>query len=284
MKKYIYTVNPQAEDAPAKILKNVGTGKRVLEVGCASGVQSRVLKEQQGCTITGIEIDPEAAQEARQYCESVIVGNLETLNFEEALGDRRYNVIVLADVLEHLRNPAQVLNGLKQFLDTGGYILASIPNIVHAGLILEMANGRFDYRPYGLLDDTHVRFFTLKGVYRLFQDCDLAINGLDRVRCSAEASEFYRHPYNDAEQTVLAYLKSNNPEWQTYQFIVTATLTENPAQPDSHAQLEYRDKLKDLELTNQALSKKINTLQSQIAWMEGHPAHRLYSRLRKFFK
>ncbi|MFN3750045.1 MAG: class I SAM-dependent methyltransferase [Thiobacillus sp.] len=284
MKKYLYEINVAGEDAPAKILRAVGNDKRVLEIGCASGTQSRVMKEQQRCVVTGIEIDADAALYAKQYCENVIVGDLESLDLDRALGNQRYDVVTIADVLEHLRQPARVLVQLKRYLNEDGFIVASIPNVVHAGLILEMANGRFDYRPYGLLDDTHLRFFTLKTVYELFENCGLEIIELDRVIRPIEKSEFYTHPLSPSEGLLLDHIREHNSEWQTYQFIVKAIPAARKYPVSMHANLVALDNLQNLQLENQSLIHQVRSLQGRIAWIESRPAYKFYSVLKRIFK
>jgi 2-polyprenyl-3-methyl-5-hydroxy-6-metoxy-1,4-benzoquinol methylase len=283
MKKYAYTVDIAGNDAPAKILRAVGHGKRVLEVGCASGVQSKILSERQGCRVTGIEINPFAAEEARRYCESVIVADLESLSFDSALGGEEFDVIIIADVLEHLREPASVLGHLKNRLLPEGRILASIPNVVYAGLILQMVSGRFDYRPYGLLDDTHLRFFTLKSIYRLFESCALAITDLDRVLRPIEGSEFYQRPLTEGEAAILDFIKQQNREWETYQFIITAMSLNGAAGKDRYAEIAAEDRLNDLELEKQALINKVRMLEGQISWLESHPVYRVLRRIKAPF-
>jgi SAM-dependent methyltransferase len=271
MKKYLYEVDVKGHDAPAKVLRAVGSGKRVLEVGCASGVQTKILRDAHGCTVTGIEIDPAAARDAAEYCNRVIVGDLETLDLNRELAGQRFDVIVIADVLEHLKHPARVLKQLRSLLDEGGYIVASIPNVVYAGLVLEMACGKFDYRPYGLLDDTHLRFFTLKSICRLFEDCDLVIRKVDRVLRPVEHTEFGSRPSIGQIDEMLRLIQSNNEEWQTYQFVVEAVANPLPATTTRFADLE----LKEQSTTNRALLQKARTLQSRLAWIESRPWYRL---------
>lgn len=281
MKKYLYKINPDAQDAPAKVLRTVGHGKRVLEVGCASGVQTQVLKEQLGCTVTGIEINPSAAADASKYCERIIVGDLETMDLASELGDQKFDVIIIADVLEHLHDPLKVLLKLRDHLRVEGYVVASIPNIVHAALILQMAHGRFDYRPYGLLDDTHVRFFTLKTIYRLFEDSNLSILGVDRVVRTVESTEFSMHVLSPDESSALEFIRHNNPEWQTYQFVVKAVLLATEAKLQTHGQLEALDRLKDAELTHSVLIPRLRKLEGQIAWVESQPIFRVLATLKR---
>lgn len=277
MKKYLYEVDVAAEDAPAKVLRAVGHGKRVLELGCASGVQSRVLHERQGCTVTGIELDPVAAAEARWYCERVIVADLETLDLAAEFAEGKFDVVVIADVLEHLKQPERVLKQLRALVDSGGYIVASIPNVVYAGLVPEVACGKFDYRPYGLLDDTHLRFFTLKSIARLFEQCGLVIRRVDRVQRSIATSEFGSRPLTGQLAKMLELIEASNEEWQTYQFIVEAVVDPLPADAVRHAELGF----KEARTANRELLQRVGSLQSRLAWIESRPWYRALSAVRR---
>src|SRR5215218_2291606 len=106
------------------IVDLVGDGKHVLDVGCATGNLAEVLSEH-GCKVTGIEIDPEAAQQAEKHCERVIVGDVEDLDLSGKLDDESFDVIVFGDILEHLKDPLRTLKRLKPFLRPEGYAVAS---------------------------------------------------------------------------------------------------------------------------------------------------------------
>lgn len=215
-------IDMRSENAPAKLLRLVGTGKKVLEVGCATGYVSKVMKERLGCIVTGIEIDHEAAKEAEKYCERVVVGNIEEMDISVALGNERFDVITFGDVLEHFKSPDKVLRAVRPFLADDGYILASIPNIAHISVALELLNGRFDYRSLGLLDDTHLRFFTKESMLSLFRNACYEIVLWDRVILKPEDTEFKTvldsYPYS-----LLSFFESGS-EALTYQFIVKAVL------------------------------------------------------------
>src|SRR5213593_4394013 len=101
-------VDAQRNSTDKNILRLVGKNKRVLELGCACGQMSRALGEQ-GCTVVGIEIHPDAARTAADVCERVIVGDLDCLDFSRELGADRFDVVLAADVLEHLKDPLSVL-------------------------------------------------------------------------------------------------------------------------------------------------------------------------------
>jgi len=140
------------------ILRFVGRGKRVLEIGCAGGYLAELLTAQ-GCTVTGIEIDPRAASQARRFCNEVIVGDAETLQLKFR---EKFDVIVLADVLEHLRDPARLLRRLTAALKPGGYLVISVPNVANWTVRVLLLLGRFDYEDRGILDRTHRWFYTLR--------------------------------------------------------------------------------------------------------------------------
>lgn len=159
-----YVVN-HAEVAPesvlGKMLGLIKSGSRVLELGCAAGSMTRILQAQHGCSIDAFEIDPIAAEHARPYCERLFVENLETVQWEAPfLDSQTYDHVLVADVLEHLRDPGRVLQGVRRLLRPGGTIIVSTPNIAFAGVQAALRAGWFPYAPTGLLDEGHVHFFT----------------------------------------------------------------------------------------------------------------------------
>jgi 2-polyprenyl-3-methyl-5-hydroxy-6-metoxy-1,4-benzoquinol methylase len=218
--KYDHQIDLGVDNAHTRVIRLVGAGKHVLELGCASGYMTKVLVERFGCTVVGIDRDPEAAEQARKVCGCVIVGDMDSLDFAGALGEARFDVIVCADVLEHLREPMRAVAALRGFLRQGGYVVASIPNVGHVAIIAELLEGRFVYSPLGLLDETHLRFFTRHSIYDCFERAGFRIAHLERFRLEPEATEFRtdlsRFP---AEMTQL--LRSDEDS-TTYQFVLTA--------------------------------------------------------------
>ena len=99
---YDYSIDPNGNDTANKVLRFVGNDQRVLELGTAAGVMTREL-QRQGCRVTGVEIVPEMASVAEQWCERMIIANLDELDFTQAIGDEAFDCVVAADVLEHLR-------------------------------------------------------------------------------------------------------------------------------------------------------------------------------------
>jgi SAM-dependent methyltransferase len=149
---------------------------KVLEVGTATGyLTSEMVKL--GCTVTGIEQDPAMAEIARQYCREMIVGDIETIDLTN-LGP--YDAIVFGDVLEHLRNPREVLQKMHKTLTPGGKVLMSLPNVANIWVRLNLLFGNFTYSRVGILDESHLRFFTLQTMKQLADE-----SGLDVISINA---------------------------------------------------------------------------------------------------
>lgn len=204
-----------------RLLALVGTNKDVLEVGCATGYMSRILVEQQGCRVTGIELDSWAAEQAAAFCSHVICGDVEELVFPPDLGP--FDVIIFSDVLEHLRRPEKTLRRVSSFLKEDGFVLASIPNVTHLSVVLEIIQGRFLYNTIGLLDDTHLRFFCRDSVEQLFNSAGLRVCHWERVSIPPELTEF-KSDLTSFPREFIEHLEILNPEHNTYQFVVLARM------------------------------------------------------------
>jgi 2-polyprenyl-3-methyl-5-hydroxy-6-metoxy-1,4-benzoquinol methylase len=227
------------DDSPGSthmlVLELVEPGARVLEFGCASGYMSQALQDRRGATVVGVELDAEAAQLAAAHAERVLVGDAEELDLEAELGGERFDAIVFADVLEHLRDPAALLRRVRPLVADNGVVIASIPNVAHASVRLALLGGSFRYRNQGLLDQTHLRFFTREGVQDLFESSGFVITQWQRRRLEVEETEIpVPRGIPDSARTWV----TGDPEATTYQFVVCAVPSE-PA-PQLHA---WRTKL-----------------------------------------
>ncbi|MBU3957247.1 class I SAM-dependent methyltransferase [Patescibacteria group bacterium] len=151
-------------------------GAKVLDVGCATGLLGKKLrKEKDPEFLAGIESSPGIAREAKKFYDQVVVADIEskkTLSFKKEV----FDVIVCGDILEHLKNPLSVLKNLTRYLSEEGFFLISVPNVAFASIRLSLLFGRFDYNPDGgLLDETHLRFFTYKSLVNLLRKAGLKI-------------------------------------------------------------------------------------------------------------
>ncbi len=151
-----------------------GKSKRILELGCATGYVSQLLRQNR-CTVTGIEIDADAAMEARKICDDVIVGDVSESSVLDRAGTG-YDVILCGDVLEHLCEPGLILEQFHGMLAPDGFVLVSIPNIAYWEMRWSLLRGRFEYTETGILDWTHLRFFTVDSFRRLAVACGYRIS------------------------------------------------------------------------------------------------------------
>lgn len=135
------------------------SAKRILEVGCGAGYLGAWLKAQDPSReVVGLELFPEAAADARRRLDQVIEGDVETMLLPYPPG--YFDCILYGDVLEHLKDPATLLARHREHLAPSGHVLVCIPNVAHWSVLLGLLGGRFDYADEGLLDRTHLRFFT----------------------------------------------------------------------------------------------------------------------------
>lgn len=267
-KKYSYAFDLQGNNAAAVLMRLVGARKRVLEVGCSCGSQSRVLQEHLGCEVTGIELDRDAAREAVGYCRQIIEGDIESLALEDHLREKTFDVVLFADVLEHLRDPVEALRKVKPYISDDGYLCASIPNIVHASVIMEMVRGEFEYRPEGLLDDTHIHFFTKHSLLQTFEAAGYLITDVHRVVRHPRVTEFRTTPMNSEETMILNYILSTSPESQTYQFVVRALKSSDLRRGHAAPTAAVQDHVRKLETRLAHAEKRVRELESAVAWME----------------
>jgi len=168
-----YVLKPDPHSSHSVILRwlGEGRGRKLLDVGAADGLLSRRLTEL-GWRVTAIEGDPALAQAGARYCERMITLNLDR---EIPVGEGPFDVIVYGDVLEHLVDPLRILVELDRSLAPGGFVVISVPNIAHLWIRLLLLFGRFDYLDRGILDHSHLRFFTERSLRAMLADAGLLI-------------------------------------------------------------------------------------------------------------
>ena len=197
-----------------------GFGRSLLDVGAADGLLSKKLSER-GWRVTGIECDPGLAQAGAGHCAQMIVANLDR---EVPPLETLFDVIVYGDVLEHLSDPLRVLTELNRLLAPGGFVVISMPNVAHFVIRLSLLVGRFDYLDRGILDQTHLRFFTERSLRAL-----VATAGLRIDRFTATPAPLYQvlpkrfhQPWLAATHTINAWIAHRVPRLMGYQFVILA--------------------------------------------------------------
>jgi len=154
--------------------------RRVLDVGCAEGELGRFLREHRRVSyVAGIEVDPQAAARAREALHHVVACDLNATGSGEVLAGlpkQGFDCIVFADVLEHLIDPWRWLRDLAGLLVPGGTVIVSLPNLRYYRVVLALLfRGRFEYQDEGILDWTHLRFFTEQTARGLLEQAGLEV-------------------------------------------------------------------------------------------------------------
>lgn len=156
------------------------TARRVLDVGCGKGTFAREVKQARGSEVWGIELDPTAAAVAREHLDRVEVGDVDQC--VEALPSSTFDCVVFNDVLEHLVHPDRTLRRVARILAPQGVVVASIPNVRYIGNLYELLIKRdWEYKSGGILDRTHLRFYTRKSLPRLFAAAGYELQRVDGI-------------------------------------------------------------------------------------------------------
>lgn len=224
-----------------QVIELVGSSDRVLDVGCWTGDLGRVLREQ-GAHVTGFELDPEAAATAGRHLDAVVVGDLDRSRLTDHFGDARFDAIIFADVLEHVYDPAGVLADATELLAPGGRIVISVPNVTHGSLRLAHLQGRWTTTDTGLLDHTHIRFFTRERLIALVEGAGLVVDDLRATVLDPFGCEVEIDPAA-LPAGVIAWVREQ-PDAYVYQFQLAARPLrpgEEPGTPQLRTAIEPRE-------------------------------------------
>lgn len=166
--KYYYGIN-------LGILKYITSGNKILDVGCGAGLLGHEMRKKDNY-VYGIDSSKVQLKVAARFLDCV-----KCLDLRDDKADlpKDFDIIVFADILEHLEDPLSCLARFKKYLKKGGRIVVSIPNIACYNIRCSLLLGRFDYKDYGILDNTHLRFFTIKTAKRLIEAAGYEIVKLD---------------------------------------------------------------------------------------------------------
>ena len=165
-----------------------GDTRRIVEAGCSNGNLARASKAARpACEYIGIEIEPEYAELARSVCDRVVVGDVEHLDDATFASLFPSDCWIFSDVLEHLYDPWTMLKRLRSHIAPDGTVLACIPNAQHWSVQWRINSGEFRYEDSGLLDRTHIRWFTKTTIVELFRTAGFTIvEGMARVLTPAD--------------------------------------------------------------------------------------------------
>lgn len=217
MGKYNFKLDLGNRNSLSVLISRVKQGSTVLEFGPANGRMTKYLKEVLNCKVYAVEFNKEAAKDAAQYTEKIVVDNIENYSWKKEFKDIQFDCITFADILEHLYYPERVMGGVRAFLKESGSILVSIPNVSHNSIIIDLLKNEFNYHPIGLLDSTHIRFFTKKTFDDLIRHNGYFIRYVSALYLRPEDTEF-ENSYDELPEEIANYLSKLN-FGEAYQFV-----------------------------------------------------------------
>ncbi len=268
LSRYHASIDPDEENnSHAAMLRMVGFNKRVLEAGCASGHVSERLSAQ-GCRVVGIEIESGIVEPAMQWLERVVLGNIEEDPLWGELEGEFFDAILFGDVLEHLKDPLKTLRESAKHLAPSGTVVISAPNIAHADVKIALINGTFPYSENGLLDRTHIHFFTKESLLALVREAGMAVVEISRVTVPVFQTELGVSRDDVDQGTLDAILRDRESE--TYQFVVKAVRddADHSIEDLSHKLIELTDLLLDETKRFTSLKAEYETLVARVTELE----------------
>lgn len=175
--KNSYYQNPRQE-----MLKYIPQKReKALEIGCAAGAFGKLLKQEGAHEVWGIELESEAGEQAKKVLDKVLIGDVNLL-INDVPKDY-FDIIILNDVLEHIADPEDLLKKLNLCLNETGYVVSSIPNVRYFWNLYEiLIKKEWEYKDQGILDKTHLRFFTKKSIERMFKRLPYRLKLLEGIQ------------------------------------------------------------------------------------------------------
>ena len=235
---YHRQISQQERSSLSLVAAAIRPGSRVLDLGTGSGALGAHLNAG-GCSVDGVTYNAAEARIAQPHYRRLEVADLERCDLATMFAGQQYDRIVCADVLEHIRDPARVLDASRALLAPDGELLISVPNAGYSGLVAELLSGEFRYRDEGLLDRTHVRFFTRQSLLRFVHEAGWTVSRFELVRRELEQSEF-SVAFDSLPPAVARHLLSG-PDALSYQFVIAV----RPSKVQPHDLVDLNAKMGD---------------------------------------
>lgn len=217
--KYDFGLELEHDNTMVHLLPKIKKDSTVLEFGPAAGRMTEYMQKELNCKVSIVEIDSDGFEKAIKFAVDGICDNIDNQNWQKYFEGKTFDYIIFADVLEHLLTPEETLFSAKEFLNDKGEILLSIPNIAHDAVLIDLIHNRFKYRTLGIMDTTHVKFYTKESLYELFDLVNLEVLSEEAVLKPAFMTEFGNAYENLSYNQQLAL--EHRPYREVYQFVYT---------------------------------------------------------------
>ncbi len=279
MSNYAGQFIPNSPNNPwNKIFDLVKKDSTVLDVGCSLGNFGKALIEHKNCVVDGVEPDKGDANKASKVLRKVHTGFVEDA-FTKTLKGIKYDHMVFLDVIEHLYNPVETLELLKNHLKKNGTILFSIPNMAHASVRIDLLDGQFEYGETGLLDKTHLHFYTKKEIARIFGEAGYEVSKWDYTEAIYTKSNLINQLkkvgiINPSKELINLLSKDDA---RIFQYVGEARVVAKPSysprkqynpNPQSVITNWYEERENALLAEIGVLNKKISSLEAQVSQKE----------------
>jgi len=216
----VYKISLEPTGTHMLLADNIAPHSKVLDIGCADGYMGEYLIKHKNCELWGIEPFPESFALVQDKGYVFISNNqIENALLEEKLKNEQFDFILIGDVLEHLVFPGQVLCDLKKFLKPNGVMVVSLPNVGHYSIRRNLLLGKWDMTESGIMDRTHLHFFTLKTAVELLEKNGLVVQ---HVRPRGDLERWFRKIGLEKFGKKILYLF---PEFFSIQFVFTAKVS-----------------------------------------------------------
>ncbi len=238
MSKYDFEMELSEHTSTGKLVKMIKPGSTVLEFGCAEGRMTEYMKEKLGCSVYICEYNKEAYEHAINFAADGVCGDLCDYEWEDRFKEIGFDVIMFADVLEHIPEPVEVLKRVSKLLKREGSILVSVPNVTHNDVILKAMEERFDYTSVGILDNTHIKFWGKENIPGTVEEAGLYLKDFDATYCETG----YTEQYGGNVPKMPMYLRNLLKErecGEVYQFVMALGINDGSRKS---AELKKRDK------------------------------------------
>lgn len=269
------TDQPSLAQATAALARMVGSGVRVLDIGCSNPLLAAALRDD-GCSVTGVSGGPLDEAEGDPYAE-LIVSDLDSFD-ASILEGKTFDVILFADALEHLKAPKSALRESRVLLGDGGNLVVSVRNVAHASVRLSLLRGQFDLEETGAGDGASMRYFTRSSITDMLRGCGYMVDVVDSVELPVSSEEL-RETLDPMGLANLEEVVKAFSDWEAsaYEYIIRAF----PASEDARLQelaeekiaAENRLRVLEREISEyRKMAEGMEKLEEQLAEAQAHIA------------